>query len=280
MEDLPGEKVIATAFKDCLVLSTTRLTVWAKMTYQSVRLEDITYIEYTKKNRPRILQVTGAVCAILFFISIAYKSDPQFSGLMPINVIILLLGMLLYGWLKDKVLVFSSSGGKIFMVADSMNDADIYRFVELTEHAINEVKKDCYMKKLLLIALLFIASLALKAQSRATTWAEYNYLTGGQFNLVLPGHVLRSTNISSSISFMDATRTVTIFEFYRQGSPTPCAVLIQYKKDGSITNICIPDINSGSQMWDAYNNKLAELNDTGNALQAVSYTLGKYLAAH
>lgn len=138
------------------------------------------------------------------------------------------------------------------------------------------------MKKVVLFALLGLFALTSQAQTRATTNEEYNYLVSGQLNLVLPGHTLYKSSIDVTVEFTDANRNVSIWELYRNGYNNPCAILMIYKKigEGTATYICVPDISSPQQMWSAYNAKLNTLNDTGSALQAISYALGMYAASH
>lgn len=118
------------------------------------------------------------------------------------------------------------------------------------------------------------------AQGRATTVEEYKYLTSGQLNTILPYHQLRKTGVSVTLPFMDVSRTVTIYELYRQDANTPCALLLVYHKNDENVSayLCVPDIQSDSSLWNAYRKQLTGLNDTGNALETITYALSIYLA--
>ncbi len=104
------------------------------------------------------------------------------------------------------------------------------------------------MKKLLLtLFAITLFSGILKAQDRATTWDEYNYLKQGNYSYILPGHVVRPSNIKITLNFdFTGSRSCQILELYREGQNNPCALVLVFRvpDDGSGGNIPVPDINS------------------------------------
>jgi len=68
-------------------------------------------------------------------------------------------------------------------------------------------------KTLLTLILITLIAGVLKAQDRATRWDEYNYLKQGNYNLILPGHSLRASNIDITVPFtFTGSRRCQIYE--------------------------------------------------------------------
>jgi len=140
------------------------------------------------------------------------------------------------------------------------------------------------MKKIFFTAILItLISGVLKAQDRATTQTEYDYLRQGNYGLTLPGHTLRPSSINLNIKFdLTADRQVQIAELYRDGSNTPCAIVLNILADGDRYHICVPDYQSSPAIWQQYKYALIGLVEklNGNLLVATSYALGVYAASH
>lgn len=139
------------------------------------------------------------------------------------------------------------------------------------------------MKKALLTLAIGCLAFVLKAQDRATTQDEYNYLRAGNYAVELPGHTLRSSTINLDIKFtFTGDRYVQISELYRDGSAAPCAIVLNIRADGDQYHIVVPDYNSDPAIWQEYKFALIGLVEklNGNLLIATSFALGKYAASH
>jgi len=129
------------------------------------------------------------------------------------------------------------------------------------------------MKKLLLVVLLVACAFASRSQGRVTTAKEYNYLVTGNYEANMPGHHL----VKSSVYVTDQNLGVSIWQLYRDGASTSCALVIIYYKDNKpLKYIAIPDIKSPATMLADYKKRLNNLQKDGNALTLVSYALGQF----
>jgi hypothetical protein len=138
-------------------------------------------------------------------------------------------------------------------------------------------------KTLITLFLITLISGVLRAQDRATTVEEYNYLRRGAYNTILPGHTLRPSIVNLRLSYMmTGDRTCRISEFYRDGSSNPCAIVLILGSSGDGENafIPVPDYNSDPSLWNAYKEQLSSLSLGGNELTTIAYALAKYAASH
>jgi hypothetical protein len=137
-------------------------------------------------------------------------------------------------------------------------------------------------KALLTLFLITLICAVLKAQDRATTQSEYDYLRSGNYAYALPGHTLRPS-IQMTVDFLTSNNlTCKIYELYRDGSGAPCAILLNISGGENVYNIAIPDYNSDPAIWKQYQYALTGMADGLhiNALVTVAYALGKYAASH
>jgi len=137
-------------------------------------------------------------------------------------------------------------------------------------------------KNLLLFFLIPLFSGVLKAQSRATTVNEYNYLVSGNYSFSLPGYRLIRSNVDVKMDFSDGNREAIVWEFYRPDASSPCALMLEYHNLLGTHYLCVPDINSQIQLWQAYHAKLREINENAgmNGLELIAYTMSVYAAGH
>ncbi|MEO6851281.1 MAG: hypothetical protein ABI203_12025 [Mucilaginibacter sp.] len=138
MDDLKNEERVATADSNQLILTNRRVLYKSGQLYKSIRLENITYMELSKKPIPVILYVALIISLLLplFFNSDQDGLDDAFrfaGGIM-------LTGIFTYVLIKRRNLLFGTSGGKIEIKAGHMSNDECYRFIEYTEHAINSTK--------------------------------------------------------------------------------------------------------------------------------------------
>ncbi|QKJ28465.1 hypothetical protein HQ865_01370 [Mucilaginibacter mali] len=131
------EKEIATAGND-LYLTNYRLRYYRHGVYYSIRLSEISYVEYERRHIPRILTVTLYIAAFAIAVNLLqyYTQAQPINLAIPIAVVI--IGYLIYQFWTVKTIKFSSSGGGITVNANSLTDPQIDRFIELTENAIFE----------------------------------------------------------------------------------------------------------------------------------------------
>jgi hypothetical protein len=138
------------------------------------------------------------------------------------------------------------------------------------------------MKKIITTILLLLSFYAPKAQ---TTWTEYNYLKKGVVDYLDRGIDLKSgyklTKAGNyTLNFRDGARTTTLFNFIKIGNKIPSALLIIYSKANSNKKVYIvlPTANAPEDMWADYTKTLNTINNTGAALETVSYSLGHYIS--
>jgi len=136
------------------------------------------------------------------------------------------------------------------------------------------------MKKIIITALITVASLSLKAQ---TTWVEYNYLKRGVVDYLERGIDLKSGYKlikagNYSLNFPDGTRFVSVYDFIKTGNRTDSALLLIYSNNRSNkkTYIVVPTPNAPNEMWDDYNATLNTISHMSSALHTVSYALARY----
>ncbi|HTD99729.1 MAG TPA: hypothetical protein VK668_10595 [Mucilaginibacter sp.] len=138
VDDLKNEERIATTDSNRLVLTNRRIIYRSNLEYKSIRLENITYMELTKKSTTAILYITILICVLLpvFF----PKDEDGLEEAFRAAGIIMTVGLLVYAFFKKRSLIFATSGGYIQIKAGNMSNDECYRFIEFTEHAINTMR--------------------------------------------------------------------------------------------------------------------------------------------
>ena len=138
MDDLKNEERVATADSNQLILTNRRILYKSSQQYKSIRLENITYMELSKKPIPVILYISLIISLMLplFFNSDQDGLDDafRFAGS------IMLLGIFAYALIRRRNLMFGTSGGRIEIKAGHMSNDECYRFIEYTENEINSTK--------------------------------------------------------------------------------------------------------------------------------------------
>lgn len=138
MDDLKNEERIATTDSNRLVLTNRRIIYRSNLEYKSIRLENITYMELSKKSTTAVLYVTIIINILIpIFFS---KDEDGLEEAFKAAGIIMLIGLLVYAFFKKRSLLFATSGGCIQVKAGNMSNDECYRFIEFTEHAINTMR--------------------------------------------------------------------------------------------------------------------------------------------
>lgn len=109
------------------------------------------------------------------------------------------------------------------------------------------------MKQLILLAVAFLATAALYAQ---TTLEEYNYIVKGYQIQVENGLDMKKgyqfTDLNDvSVGSGGTIRTMNVKALYRSGETTPCAIMIIYHRPNinPPVYVCVPHYKSSSEIW-------------------------------
>jgi hypothetical protein len=138
MDDLKNEERIATTDSNRLVLTNRRIIYNSNQEYKSMRLENITYMELSKRPMSRILYAALVINVLLpLFFS---RDEDGLEGAFKLAGGIFIIGIIAYSLIRTRYLLFSTSGGLIKIRANKMSNDECYRFIEFTEHAINAAK--------------------------------------------------------------------------------------------------------------------------------------------
>ncbi|MGZ3766141.1 MAG: PH domain-containing protein [Mucilaginibacter sp.] len=140
MDDLKNEERIASTDSNRLVLTNRRIIYRSKEEYKSIRLENITYMELSKRPMTAILYI---VVVINILIPIFFgKDEDGLEDAFRTAGIILTFGLFAYYFFQKRNLMFATSGGTIQIKAGNMSNEECYRFIEFTENAINVLKSN------------------------------------------------------------------------------------------------------------------------------------------
>jgi hypothetical protein len=138
IDDLKNEERIATTDSNRLVLTNRRIIYKSNQDYKSMRLENITYMELSKRPVTAILYVTVLVNILL---PMFFSSDQDgLEGAFRLAGGVMIFGLTAFYLFKRKKLVFATSGGSIQLKVGHMSNDECYRFIEFTEHAIHTMK--------------------------------------------------------------------------------------------------------------------------------------------
>jgi len=138
MDDLKNEERVATADSNQLILTNRRILYKSNQEYKSIRLENITYMELSKRSIPLILYITVIINVL---IPIFYNNDQDgLDDAFKLAGSIMVLGLFAYALIRKRHLLFATSGGRIDIKASHMSNDECYRFIEYTEHEINAAK--------------------------------------------------------------------------------------------------------------------------------------------
>lgn len=124
--------------------------------------------------------------------------------------------------------------------------------------------------------LLFLL-LPLTAVAQPTSEEEYNYVRLGYHETAAKGldpkkgYTMKDLN-AYPLEFGDGSRrSVTLKGLYRDGSATPCALLMTFRgKDGSVTHFCVPTADASPGLWQQTNMEVMALLSDWNSAQVAA----------
>src|SRR6202023_2004311 len=102
------------------------------------RLENISFMELSKKRIPAILYLSIVINVFLpFFFN---KDEEGLEDALKLAAFIFVIAIAAYSIFQRRNLLFASPGGSIQVKATHMTYDECYRFIEFTEHAIHAVR--------------------------------------------------------------------------------------------------------------------------------------------
>ena len=138
MDDLKNELTVAAVDSNRLILTNRRILYRGGQIYRSIRLENISFMELSKKRIPAILYISIIINVFLpFFFN---KDQEGLEDALKLAAFIFVVAIAIYVVFQRRNLLFASPGGSIQVKATRMTYDECYRFIEYTEHAIHAVR--------------------------------------------------------------------------------------------------------------------------------------------
>jgi hypothetical protein len=138
MDDVKNELTIAAIDANRLILTSRRVLYRAGQNYRSVRLENISFMELSKKRIPAILYISMIIDVFLpFFFN---KDEEGLEDALKLAALIFVLAIAVYLVFQRRNLVIASAGGNIQVKATHIKYDECFRFIEYTENAIHNIK--------------------------------------------------------------------------------------------------------------------------------------------
>lgn len=138
MDDLKNELTVAAIDANRLILTSRRILYRGGQTFKSIRLENISYMELSRKRIPAIIYISIIIDVFLpFFFN---KDQEGLEDALKLAAFIFVLAIGAYILFQRRNLLISSPGGSIEVKANHMKYDECYRFIEYTENAIHTMK--------------------------------------------------------------------------------------------------------------------------------------------
>jgi hypothetical protein len=138
MDELKNEVTVAATDSNRLILTNRRILYRGGQIYRSIRLENISFMELSKKRIPAIIYISMVINVFLpFFFN---KDQDGLEDALKLAAFIFVVAIAVYAVFQRRNLLFASPGGNIQIKATHMTYDECFRFIEFTEHAIHAVR--------------------------------------------------------------------------------------------------------------------------------------------
>ncbi len=138
MDDLKNELTVAAIDANRLILTSRRVLYKGGQTFKSIRLENISFMELSRKRVPAILYISIIIDVFLpFFFN---KDEEGLEDALKLAAFFFVVAIGVYIVFQRRSLLIASPGGSIQVKANHMKYDECYRFIEYTENAIYTMK--------------------------------------------------------------------------------------------------------------------------------------------